>query len=76
MGNKVLVKVMYFIMSWFEDSELVKWLQKEFSYKTRKHDSILKSLKLDPQANQFSNRLILYYIENRVLAIINLLFSF
>lgn len=76
MGNKVLVKVMYFIMSWFEDSELVKWLQKEFSYKTRKQDSILKSLKLDPQANQFSNRLILYYIENRVLAIINLLFSF
>lgn len=62
-------------MSWFEDSELVKWLQKEFSYKTRKQ-SILKSLKLDPQANQFSNRLILYYIENRVLAIINLLFSF
>lgn len=75
MGNKVLVEVMYFIMSWFEDSELVKWLQKEFSYKTRKQ-SILKSLKLDPQANQFSNRLILYYIENRVLAIINLLFSF
>lgn len=75
MGNKVLVEVMYFIMSWFEDSELVKWLQKEFSYKIRKQ-SILKSLKLDPQANQFSNRLILYYIENKVLAIINLLFSF
>lgn len=75
MGDKVLVEVMYFIMSWFEDSELVMWLQKEFSYKTRKQ-SILKSLKLDPQANQFSHRLILYYIENRVLAIINLLFSF
>lgn len=76
MGKKVLDEVIYFIMSWFEDSELVKWLQKEFSYKTRKQDSILKSLKFDPQANQFSNRLILYYIENRVLAIINLLFSF
>lgn len=76
MGKKVLDEVIYFIMSWFEDSELVKWLQKEFSYKTRKQDSILKSLKLDPQANQFSNRLILHYIENRVLAIVDLLFSF
>lgn len=36
LGNKILVEVMYFTVFWFEDSEPVKWLWKDFSYKTRK----------------------------------------